>query len=90
MAGASRPATADAVELMVHNEESSTVDVRTVVHADSVSVYPLTLSSDETGSITAPAGVPVEVHAPGGTATALAHHGALFVVRDGRVLVASV
>ena len=88
MAGASRPAATESVELAVHNEGSSAVEVRAVVHGDGVVVRTLSLSPGETGAVAAPAGAPVEVHTPHGTATAVAAPGALFVVREGRVLVA--
>ena len=88
MAGASRPAATDSVELAVHNESSSAVEIRALVHGDRVVARTLSLSPGETGAVAAPAGVAVEVHTPHGAATAVASPGALFVVREGRVLVA--
>lgn len=89
MAGASRSTGTEAVELSVHNEGPSAVDVRVVRHADGVVSETLTLAPGETGSVSAPRGAPVGVYAPAGSATALATAGALFVVRDAGVLVAT-
>lgn len=89
MAGASRPAATEYVEVAIHNEGPSVVDVRAVVHGDGVVVHSMALEGGETGTLSAPTGSPVEVHAPVGTATTLAAHGAFFVVREGRVLVST-
>lgn len=89
MAGASRSAASESVEVAVHNEGPSVADVRVVVHGDGVVVHSIALSDGDTATITAAAGRPVEVHSPGGTATAMAARGAFFVVRDGGVLVSS-
>jgi hypothetical protein len=88
MPGASRPVSTEPVEMAVHNEGPSAVEVRGVVHGDGVVVRELPLSPGETDALSAPAGAPVEVHTPAGFATAMAAPGALFVVRDGGVLVA--
>ena len=89
MAGASRSAASEYVEVTVHNEGPSAADVRAVVHGDSMVVHSMALDGGETWTVSAPTGTPVEVHSPGGTATALAARGAFFVVREGRVLVSS-
>ena len=89
MAGASRPAATEFVEVAVHNEGQSAADVKVLVHGDSVVVHSMALECGETDTLSAPTGAAVEVHSPAGTATALASIGAFFVVRDGRVLVSS-
>lgn len=88
MAGSSRPTPTDTVELSVHNESPDPVVVEAVVHGDRVVFHSLRLDADETGSISAPVGAPVEVHTPDGTAMSVAARGAFFVVRNRRVLVA--
>ena len=88
MADTSRHAAAESVEMTVHNEGPATVDVTGVVHGEGVAVRSLSLSSGESGAISAPAGARVEVYAPEGTAATVAGPGALFVVREGGVLVA--
>jgi hypothetical protein len=88
MAGASRSTGTAAVEVSVHNEGPSAVDVRAIVHGDGVVDHGLSLAPGETATLPAPTGAPIEVYAPSGSATALAGDGPLFVVRDGSVLVA--
>lgn len=88
MAGASRPTEREMVPLSVHNEGPVPIDVEVVVHGDSVVVHAVTLGVSETGTLSAPAGSPVEVYTPDSTATSMATRGAFFVVREGRVLVA--
>ena len=90
MGGRSRPTSSESVPLSVHNEGRDPVDVEVVVHGDSVAVHSTNLGVAETVSLSAPAGAPVEVHTPDGTATSMATRGTFFVVRDGRVLVAPV
>ncbi|MFQ3320637.1 MAG: hypothetical protein ACI8UR_002312 [Natronomonas sp.] len=89
MARAGRRDATGPTEPTVHNEGPSTATIRIVVHDDGVSAESVTLDAGDSHTITVPSGVPIEVHAANGTVTANATRAPLFIVREGRVLVAT-
>lgn len=88
MAKAGRRLTTGPNEPTVHNEGPGTARVQVVVDGDSVSTESVRLDPHESHEIQAQPGTRVEVHTGQGTATALATRAPIFLVRDGRVLVA--
>lgn len=72
----------------VHNEGSSSVVVRIVVHGDRSTVESVQLAAGESHTVRETDGGAIEVHTRKGMATTLAGSAPLVVIRDGRVLVA--
>jgi hypothetical protein len=89
MAGASTPEAATTIDPTVHNAEETTVTVRMLVHDQRVSAESVTLAPGVFYAMTAPPAGSVEVYTADGSATAPAKSDPLFVVRVGRVLVAT-
>lgn len=88
MAKAGRRLTTGPNEPTVHNEGPGAVRVQVVVDGDNVSIETVELEPGESHEIPARPGTRVEVHTGQGTATALVTRAPIFLVRDGRVLVA--